>query len=92
MATKPLLKKTTDELQIDCEVAAEVFAECLAVCAKELAEEKDAKSPNLDKIETLEKLVRELMREKMSIGVRNTEVINKALYVYTTLLKKRTSV
>ena len=92
MATKPLVKKTIDELQLDCEVAAEVLAETLAFCAKELAEERDAESPNQEKIETLEKQVLELKREKMSIGVENTEVINKALYFYAPLLKKRTAI
>ncbi len=92
MTAKPLVKKTTDELQVDCEVAAEVFAEFLAFCARELAEERDSESPNQEKIETLEKQVRELKRDKMSIGVDNTEVINKALYFYAPLLKKRTAV
>lgn len=92
MTTQLLLKKTTDELQIDCEVAAEVFAEYSAFCARELAAERDAESPNTEKIEALEKQVRELKREKMSIGVENTELINKALYVYAPLLKKRSLV
>lgn len=92
MTTKPLIQKTHDELQIDCEVAAEVLAETLAFCAKELADERDAEYPNLEKIETLEKQVLELKRDKMSIGVDKTEVINKALYFYAPLLKKRTAV
>jgi hypothetical protein len=92
MATEPLLKKSTDELQIDCEVAAEVYAEYLAFCAKELAKERDTDSPNLEKIETLEKQVRDLKREKMSISVDNLEVINKALYLYAPLLNKRAAV
>jgi hypothetical protein len=92
MATTPLIKKTIDELQIDCEVAAEVLAETLAFCAKQLAEEREASSPNQEKIETLEKQVLELKRDKMSIGMENTEVINKALYFYAPLLKKRTAV
>ncbi len=92
MATKPLVKKTPEELQIDCEVAAEVFAEYLAFCARELAEERDSESPNLEKIATLEKQVRELKREKMSIGADNAEVVNKALYWYAPLLKKRAAV
>ncbi len=92
MATKPLVKKTIEELQIDCEVAAEVFAEYLAFCARELAEERDCECPNLEKIETLEKQVRELNREKMSIGVDNVEIVNKAMYWYAPLLKKRAAV
>lgn len=92
MTTQPLLKKTTDELQIDCEVAAEVFAEYLAFCARELAAERDVEFPNTEKIGALEKQVRELKREKMSIGLENTELINKALYVYAPLLKKRAAV
>ncbi|HEY9777202.1 MAG TPA: hypothetical protein V6C81_25795 [Planktothrix sp.] len=92
MATKPLIKKTIDELQIDCEVAAEVLAETLAFCAKELAQEKAVESPNQEKIETLERQVLELKRDKLSIGIDNTEVINKALYFYAPLLKKRTAV
>lgn len=74
------------------EVAAEVLAETLAFCARELAEERDSECPNQEKIETLEKQVLELKRDKMSIGVDNTEVTNKALYFYAPLLKKRTAV
>jgi hypothetical protein len=92
MTTQPLLKKTTDELQIDCEIAAEVFAEYLAFCARELAAERDVESPNTEKIAALENQVRELKREKMSIGIEHTELINKALYVYAPLLKKRAAV
>lgn len=91
-AAQPLVKKTTNELQIDCEVAAEILAEMLAFCAKELAEEADADTQNLEKIETLEKQILELKRDKLSIGLDNTEVINKALYFYAPLLKKRTRV
>ena len=89
MATKPVVKKTTAELQIDCEVAAEVYAEYLAFCAKQLAEERGAEFPNERKIEALETQVRELKRDKLSIGIDNTAVIDKALYVYAPLLKKR---
>ncbi len=92
MTTQPSIKKTADELQIDCEVASEVFAEYLAFCARELAAERDADFPNTEKIEALEKQVRELKRDKMSIGVENTAMINKALYVYAPLLKKRSAV
>lgn len=87
MAT--LIKKTTEELQIDCEVASEVLAECLAFCAKELAEERALESPNLAKIEALEKQARELKQQKMAIGVENTDVVDRALYFYAPLLKKR---
>ncbi len=90
MATK--LRKTIDELQVDCEVAAEVLAEALAFCAKELAQERDAEFPNQEKIETLEKQVIELKRDQMSISVDNTDLIHKALYFYAPLLKKRTAV
>lgn len=89
MATKPLIKKTTDELQVDCEVALEVYAEYLAFCAKQLAEERDSESPNQEKIDALQAQVRELKREKLSLGIDNGAVINKALYVYAPLLKKR---
>jgi hypothetical protein len=92
MATKPLLNKSTDELQIECEVASEVIAEYFAFCAKELADEKDNSAPNLEKIEALEAQLLELKREKMSIGVENSAVIHRALYVYAPLLKKRTAV
>ena len=91
MATKPLSKKTIDELQIDCEVAAEVLAETLAFCAKELAEERDVEFPNQEKIQALEMQVLALEGEKMSIGVDNIEIINRALYFYAPLLKKRAS-
>jgi hypothetical protein len=87
MAT--IVKKTTDELQVDCEVAAEVYAEYLAFCAKQLAEEWAAESPNQEKIDTLEAKVRKLKKEKLSIGINNTVVINKALYLYAPLLNKR---
>lgn len=90
MATQ--IKKTTDELQIDCEVAVEVIAEYFAFLAKELADEKENPSPNLEKIEALETQLLELKREKMSIGVDNSAGINKALYVYAPLLKKGASV
>ena len=90
MATK--LKKTADELQIDCEVASEVIAEYFAFCAKQLAEEKDQASPNLEKIEAIEVQLLALKKEKMSIGVDNSAVINKALYVYAPLLTKRAAV
>lgn len=92
MATKPLLKKNTDELQVDCEVASAVIAEYFAFCAKQLSEEKDNDSPNPEKIQALETQLRELKKEKMSIGVANAAVINKALYVYAPLLKKRAAV
>lgn len=92
MTTRPLVKKTTEELQIDCEVAAEVFAEYLAFCARELAAERDVEFPNTEKIDALEKQVRELKREKLSIGIDNADLISKALYVYAPLLKKRAAV
>jgi hypothetical protein len=92
MATQPLVKKTIDDLQIDCEVATEVFSEYVAFCARELAAERDVEFPNKEKIEALEKQLRELKREKMSIGVENTDLINKALYIYAPLLKKRAAV
>lgn len=91
MAAKPLIQKAIDEMEIDCEVAAEVLTEVLAFCAKELAEEKDAEDPNQEKIKTLEKQILELKRDKMSIGAENTDAINKALYFYAPLLKKRTA-
>ncbi len=65
-----------------------LLLETLAFCARELAEERDAESPNQEKIETLEKQVLELKRDKMFIGVDNSEVINKALYFYAPLLKE----
>jgi len=40
-------------------------------------------------LEALETQLLELKREKLSIGVDNSAVINKALYVYAPLLKKR---
>ena len=56
MATK--LKKTSDELQVDCEVAAEIIAAYFARCAKQLAAEKRMSSPNEEKINALESLDR----------------------------------
>lgn len=87
LTTQPVPKKTTDELRVDCEVAVEVFAEYLAFCARELSAEQDADSPNTEKIEALEKQVRELKREKMMVGLENSDLIKKALYVYAPLLK-----
>ncbi len=75
-----LVKKTLEELQVDCEVASEVLAECLAFCAKELAQERAVESPNLEKIEALETEARELKQQEMAIGVENTQVVHKALY------------
>ncbi|MBI1271744.1 hypothetical protein GC174_15055 [bacterium] len=89
MIAKPLIQKAIDEMQIDCEVAVEVLTEVLAFCSKELAKEMDADYPNQEKIETLEKQVLELKRDKMSIGAESTDVINKALYFYAPLLKRR---
>lgn len=86
MATK--LKKTTDELQIDCEVAAEIIAAYFARCAKQLAAEKRKASPNDEKINALESQLRELHREKMELGVDNTKLIEKALYIYSDNLKQ----
>lgn len=80
--------KTADELQIDCEIAADVIAEYVAFWAKRLAEEKHESSPNLEKVEALETQIRELKREKMSLGADNPPLVNKALYVYTEVLKK----
>jgi hypothetical protein len=91
-AMQPLVKKSTAELDMECEVASVVLAEWFALCAKHLAEERDAETPNRGKIDALEAQLRELNREKMSIGVDNTSVINKALYVYAPLLKKRATV
>jgi len=79
--------KTADELQIDCEIAADVIAEYVAFWAKHLAEEKHKSSPNLDKVEALETQVRELKREKMSLGADNLSLVIKALYVYSDVLK-----
>ena len=84
-----LVKKTTEELQIDCEVASEVLAECLALYAKELAEERDLESPNPAKIEALEKRVGEIKQLRMSLSVENTAAIDKVLFSYAPLLKKR---
>ncbi len=86
MATKFPAKKTTDELQIDCEVVAEVLAEYSAYCANKLADERDNASPNQEKIEALEAQLREIKREKMSLGLDNTDVIKRALYIYAPLL------
>lgn len=85
MATK--LKKTTDELQVDCEVAAEIIAAYFARCAKQLAAEKRMPAPNEEKINALEALLRDLHREKMELGVENTQLIEKALYIYPDCLK-----
>ncbi len=89
MATKPLVKKTFDELQIDCEVASEVIAEYFAFCAKEMSDELDNLQPNQEKLDALEAQLLELKKEKRAISVESPEVINKALYVYAPLLKKR---
>jgi hypothetical protein len=88
MATKLPAKKTTDELQIDCEVAAEVIAECFAYLAKQLADEKKCAMPNEDKIQTLESKLLELKRDKMSLSPENAAVINNALYFLAPLLRK----
>lgn len=88
MATKLPAKKTTDELQIDCEVAAEVLAECFAYFAKHLAAEKKSPSQNEDKVRTLEAKLLELKRDEMALGTENEDVINNALYVWAPLLRK----
>lgn len=88
MATKLPAKKTTDELQIDCEVAAEVLAECFAYFAKQLAEEKKSPAPNQDKVRTLEAKLLELKRDEMALGTENKDLINSALYVWAPLLRK----
>ena len=88
MATKLPAKKTTDELQIDCEVAAEVLAECFAYFAKQLAEEKKNLQPNEDKVKTLEAKLVELKNDKMTLGTDNEKVINNALYFLAPPLRK----
>ena len=87
MATKLPATKTTDELQIDCEVAAGIIAEYSAFCAKQLAAEKRSVSPNADKIKALESQLTELHREEMELGVDKPDVINKALSIYGPILK-----
>lgn len=87
MPSNPITKKTSDELQVDCDVAAKVIAEYLAFWARELAKERDNEAPNLEKIETIETQLRELKREKLCISVDNIDAINKVLYVYAPLLK-----
>ncbi|MCC7530795.1 MAG: hypothetical protein IT342_19890 [Candidatus Melainabacteria bacterium] len=88
MATKLPAKKTNDELEIDCEVAAAILAECFAYFAKQLAEEKKSKTPNEDKLKTLEAKLLELKRDEMALGPENVIVINNALYVLAPLLRK----
>ena len=88
MAAKPLMQKAIEEMQIDCEVAAEVLTEVLAFCAKELAEERDAEYPNQEKIETLEKQVLELKRDKMSIGADDQQ---SSLFLCSTSQKENRS-
>jgi hypothetical protein len=81
-------KKTSDELQIDCEVASAIIADYFAYYAKRLAKEKQNSSPNVDKIKALESQLLELHREKMALGTNNSDLINKAFYIYAPLLKK----
>lgn len=88
MSTKLPTKKTKDELQVDCEVAAEVLAECFAYFAKQLAAEKKNAAPNEDKIQTLEAKLLELKREKMALSVDNPTGINNVLYTLAPLLRK----
>jgi hypothetical protein len=89
MATQ--LRKTTDELLVDCEVASEVIAEYFAILATELANEKNSSTPNLEKVKTIESSMRELKKEKRILSPDNVDLINKALYNYATILKKRVS-
>lgn len=84
-----LVKKTTAELQIECEVASEVIAECVALYAQELSEERDLESPNPAKIEALEQRVRELKQLKRALRVDDTAAVDKVLFSYAPLLKKR---
>jgi hypothetical protein len=88
VAAKLPPKKTSDELQIDCEVASAIIADYFAYCAKRLAKEKQSSSPNLDKIKAFESQLLELNREKMALGVDNSDLINKAFYIYAPLLKQ----
>lgn len=81
MASK--LNMTNDELQIDCEVAAEIIAAYFARCAIRLAAEKRESSPNEEMISALEAQLRELHQEKMELGVDNSKLIEKALYIYS---------
>lgn len=81
MATK--LTKTNDELQVDCEVAAEIIAAYFARCANRLAAEKRKSCPNEEMISALESQLRELHQERMLLGVDNTKLIEKALYIYS---------
>lgn len=87
MATQ--LKKTNEELEVDCEVALEVISEMFAFCAKQLAEANASDNPDRAEITTLEKELALLKHEKMSIGLDNPDVLNKALFYYAPLLKKR---
>ena len=83
-----LKTRTTEELRIDCEVAAEVLAECFAYFSKQLAEEKRKSEQNADKIATLEKKLRELHRQQMALGPDDIDVVNNALYVWAPLLNR----
>ena len=69
-------------------MAAEIIAAYFARCAKQLAAEKRKSSPNEEKINALESQLRDLHREKMELGVDNTQLIEKALYIYSDNLKQ----
>jgi len=88
MATKLPVKKTLDEQQLDCEVAAEVLSECFAYFAKQLAEEKRCSCPNEDKLITLENELRALNKQKLELGIDKPEIVNHALYFLAPLLRK----
>ncbi len=81
MANK--LNKTNDELQVDCEVAAEIIAAYFSRCAIRLAAEKRKSSPNEEMISALDAQLRKLHQEKMELGVDNSKLIEKALYIYS---------
>lgn len=88
MSTKLPPKKSLDQLQVDCEVAAEILAECMAYFAKQLATEKKLPQPNLDKVEALESKLDEIKRHQLSLSPQNPKLINDALYIWAPLLRK----
>lgn len=79
--------------EIDIEVAREVINDLYVTFSRKLSEErsKTLKDKNIDKIEVLENFTKELFYTRRSLlnSTSNRLTINKALYVYGTLLRRR---
>lgn len=82
------VKKSSYQLQIDCEVANEVLSECLAYFAKRLSAEKKRETSDQDKINALEAQLTELHNAKMELSLERADIVSKALHVWAPLLGK----